>query len=229
MFKNKKVISIIPARKNSKSLKNKNIHKINKHSLLEIAILSSKNSSVIDETIVTSDSDKILKIAKKFKCKIIKRPNLLSQDTTTANQVINHVLKKINESGDFIIIYLQPTSPFRNHKHVNRAFNILKKYKTTNLVSVKLVSEIFYKSYNFNKYLKPNFKKFVNANRQKLKKIYCANGAIYIFSFYNFLKKKKIPNHDLVPYLMNDLDSIDINNDYDLELSRCLKKKIYYK
>tara|TARA_A100001388_G_scaffold276129_1_gene263073 strand:- start:7192 stop:7884 length:693 start_codon:yes stop_codon:yes gene_type:complete len=230
MFKNKKVISIIPARKNSKNLKNKNNLKLNNYSLVELAILSSKKSSIIDETIVTTDSKKIFNIAKKFKCKVIRRPIYLGKDNINANQVIAHAIKKNNLHEEYIIVYLQPTSPFRNHKHINKAFNILKNYKTYNLVSVKPVNEILYKSYILKNYLKPKFKDLVNSNRQNLNKIYCANGAIYIFSNLEFLRNnKKIPNKRLVPYIMNEIESIDINSKYDFNISKFLKKYIVYK
>ena len=52
MFKNLKVISIIPAKKKSKGLKNKNLLKIKRYSLTELAILASKKSKYIDEIIV---------------------------------------------------------------------------------------------------------------------------------------------------------------------------------
>ena len=91
-------------------------------------------SSIIDETIVTTDSKKIFNIAKKFKSKVIIRPIYLGKDNINANQVIAHAIKKNNLHEEYIIVYLQPTSPFRNHKHINKAFNILKNYKTYNLV-----------------------------------------------------------------------------------------------
>ena len=170
MFKNKKVIAIIPAKKNFKKLKNKNFLKINKFNLTELAILSSINNSIIDQTYVTTDSKKIIKIANKFKCKIIKRPKPLCKDSTNADEVIKHAISIISYQTDYYLVYLQPTSPFRNHRHIIEAFNILKKFKKNNLISVKENSENFYKSFDLKKYLKPNYEDKVNINRQKLKK-----------------------------------------------------------
>ena len=42
MYKKKKILGIIPARKGSKSIKNKNLIKINNKTLIEIAINSAK-------------------------------------------------------------------------------------------------------------------------------------------------------------------------------------------
>ena len=66
MIKNKMLISIIPVRKNSKGIKNKNILKINNLSLLERAILVSKNSKFIDKTFVSTDCTQMQKTAQKY-------------------------------------------------------------------------------------------------------------------------------------------------------------------
>ena len=57
-----KIIGFIPAKKNSKDLKNKNFKKLNNLSLFELAILGAKKSKLIDKIYLSSDSDKILKI-----------------------------------------------------------------------------------------------------------------------------------------------------------------------
>ena len=63
MIKGKKLIAIIPARKNSKGIKNKNLFKIGKHSLLERAILIAKKSKFIDEVLVSTDCKKMFNIS----------------------------------------------------------------------------------------------------------------------------------------------------------------------
>ena len=69
MYKKKKILGIIPARKGSKSIKNKNLLKINNKTLIEIAINSAKKSKFLSDIVVTSDSLKILNLAKKKKNK----------------------------------------------------------------------------------------------------------------------------------------------------------------
>lgn len=229
MFKNKKVISIIPAKKKSKGLKNKNLLKIKKYSLTELAILASKKSKYIDEIIVSTDSNSIKHQAHEMRCKTIERPQKLCLDKTNANQVIKHVIENIKINENYFIVYLQPTSPFRNHDHINKAFEILKKNKSSNLMSVKEINENFYKSFTYGKFLKPNYLKLLNTNRQSLKKVYSANGAIYIFTKKNFLKSNKIPTNKLVPFFMNNYESIDVNDKFDYEISLNFSKKLIYK
>ena len=58
------ILAIIPARKGSKQLK-KNLAKLGGKSLVEIAINVAKDVKQIDNILVSSDCEEILKIAKK--------------------------------------------------------------------------------------------------------------------------------------------------------------------
>ena len=53
-----KFISVIPARKNSKGIKNKNIFKINKKPMIEYSFIQAKKSNLKLNFVVT-DSEKI--------------------------------------------------------------------------------------------------------------------------------------------------------------------------
>ena len=69
---------IIPVRKNSKRLKNKNfINFFNQKSLLEIKIEQLKKIKYIDRIVISSDSLKAQKIAKKYKVFFIKEKNFM--------------------------------------------------------------------------------------------------------------------------------------------------------
>ena len=50
--KNTNIIALIPAKKNSRGLKNKNLKKLNKLSLVELAILGAKKSKLINFSIL---------------------------------------------------------------------------------------------------------------------------------------------------------------------------------
>ena len=68
-----KTICIIPARKNSKRIKNKNLLKIKGETLIDICIKLSIKSNLFEKIILSSDSNKILNIGKKYKILTIKR------------------------------------------------------------------------------------------------------------------------------------------------------------
>ena len=56
MYKGKKILCVIPARKGSKRIKWKNIVSLAEKPLLEYTVDCAKNSKYIDRVIVTTDS-----------------------------------------------------------------------------------------------------------------------------------------------------------------------------
>ena len=120
-----KFISVIPARKGSKSIKNKNVIKIKNKPLIEYTFdqinrskLSRKNSYVI------SNDKRVKKIAKKNNINIdYIRPNILSTSKTSLLETLKHFVKwtencKIEYN---YLVVLQPTSPLRSHKDINKS------------------------------------------------------------------------------------------------------------
>lgn len=226
--KRTKIISFIPAKKNSQDLRNKNLKKLNNLSLFELAILSAKKSKKINKVYLSSDSDEILKKAKKYKINPIKRKKSLCKNSTSANEVILDFIKNYikDDLANNIIVYLQPTSPFRHNKHVDLAINMFVKKKLRSILSVT-ENKNFYKSLKKNKdTLSPFFNnRYVTNNRQNLKKVYSPNGAIYIFYASDFMKKKKLTFIKSGYYFMNRVESIDIDDKEDYELAKYLSKK----
>ena len=216
-------IFIIPARKGSKGIKNKNIIKIKNKYLVEYSfkILSRvpKNRKY-----VVSDGDEIKKIARKYKINTsYLRSKKLSRDNTTLIDNLCHFDKFINENLKFKhYVILQPTSPLRSYKDL---LNSIKKYlkdKSESLFSVSLSLE----HPNDAVFLKKNkiqfFHKKQSALRQNYKKSYFINGAIYIFN-RKLLKYKKIisrKKHSI--FEMPKKRSIDLDDYQDYELIKKL-------
>ena len=63
---NKKIVAIVPVRKGSKRIKNKNFKKFASSNLLEIKLKSLKKVNLIDQIIVSTDSPIAIKIAVKY-------------------------------------------------------------------------------------------------------------------------------------------------------------------
>ena len=84
--------------------------------------------------IVTSDSDKTLRIAKKAGAEIlIKRPRKLSNDKAKSREVINHAIKYVNKL-DLKFKYvcqIYPTGVLLNVQKLKKGFEILKKKNVT--------------------------------------------------------------------------------------------------
>ena len=76
-------IAIIPARKNSKRIPNKNIKLFNKKPIIFNAIKQAKISKLFDKIIVSTDSKTIKQVALKYGAEVpFLRPNEISRDST---------------------------------------------------------------------------------------------------------------------------------------------------
>lgn len=216
----KEILAIIPARKGSVRLPNKNNLKIGKHSLVERSIKGALKSKIINNIIVTSNDKKILKLEKKFKNVIfIKRPNKLSTSKSRLTDVCNHAFQKLKKKFDYFIL-LQPTSPFRTNKHIDRAINKVLKHKAEGLISISSTNN---KKKNYFYIKKRYLSKITKNNNSKLKK-FQFNGAIYIIKT-NLLKKRKsfFTEGKLLPFVMSTKQSIDI--DYLIDFNKA--KQLY--
>ena len=105
MFKNKKILCIIPARKNSQGLKNKNIKQLNNKPLVWWPINTAKKSKLIDYTLVTTDSKVIRKISLDYNvnCPFL-RPKNLSKNNSKISEAIIHSIKFLIKKKNFLII-----------------------------------------------------------------------------------------------------------------------------
>ncbi len=86
-------IAIIPARAGSKRIKNKNIKNFLGNPIISYVIKEAIKSKIFDDIIVSTNSNKIKKIAENSGAKVyFKRPMNLSTDKVTTQKVIVHCL-----------------------------------------------------------------------------------------------------------------------------------------
>ena len=112
MIKDKKIIAIIPVRKNSQDIKNKNLIKIGKYSLLERTILIAQKSKFIDDVIVSTDCKKMFKISKKYKVNLKNiRPKRLATSSVSLTRILHPHPNKIQiVKNKFVKSYLNKES-----------------------------------------------------------------------------------------------------------------------
>jgi CMP-N-acetylneuraminic acid synthetase len=137
----KKILAIIGARSGSKELKNKNIKKLGNKPLIGWIIESAIQSKLINRIIVSTDSKKYARIARKFKAETpILRPKKLSRDNSRELDFIKHMLKWLKKNENYkpdIIVRLLATCPFQKTNDIDNLINIVlkKKYNSAVIIS----------------------------------------------------------------------------------------------
>jgi len=173
-----KIVSLIPARKGSKGIPNKNLVSICGKPLISYAIQASKQSAV-DETWVSSDSEEILEVSKNLGAKIIKRPLEFSSDNATSESALIHFAENVNFD---ILVFIQCTAPLITSKDINQGLKNIKEFDS--IVSVSETHQMFWDAngplYDINN----------RARRQDSTKKYLETGSFFITSKKNLLKHK---------------------------------------
>ena len=229
MISKLKIIAIIPARKGSKGLKNKNILKINGKSLLEYAIINAKKSKYINFVTVSTDSKQIQSIAKKNKVNCDKlRPKIISGDRSSTNDAIKHSLKNIRFKPDYIV-ELHPTYIFRKTTTIDKAIELLiKNKKYDSLISISEIKNTCHPDFVISiKNLEINYKKSpTNFNRHFLKPRFNSLGFVLISRLSSFLENKSMVGKKCIGFVVNNpKEIVDINNKIDFDFAKVIYNK----
>ena len=227
------MLAIIAARAGSKGLKNKNILKLNGKPLIAYSIQHALRSKFITKVIVSTDSPKIAKIAKKYGAEVpFLRPKKLAQDNSSINKAFEHAILFLEKKGFCYenFISLGGSCPIRTKQDIDNAVKLYFKKKAQTLISVKENDkpiEWYFKKTKGERLIK--FQKKQMQNRQKHEKLLIPNGSIYVFNTKKLLKNIKLnkdySNNRTFYYLMPEERSVDIDNLNDFCFADYLLRK----
>jgi len=212
------MLAIIPAKKKSKRLPNKNIKKINGKPLIAYTIEVAKKSKKISRIIVSTDCPRIARISRKYGAEVpFIRPKKFSSDKADSHEgvidVCRHVVNFLKDKEGINIrsfIVLQPTSPLKLSKDIDSAISIFKRKKADSVSSFcEAKPKDWYFNLNKDGSLKQSVKKNIK-NNKKNKSTYLLNGAIFICKT-NFVKKGFGFTRKCFAYLMPKSRSVDID------------------
>lgn len=224
------ILGIIPARGGSKGIPSKNIQKLGSLPLIAYTIKSAQKSK-INRIIVSTDNKKIAEISEKFGAEIpFFRPKKISQNNSSSKDLILHAIKSLKNLNYFpeIIVLLQPTSPFRTSKMINQSIDILKRSKSTSVISVMTSNHHPFQSYTkknqFLNHFHSNHEKFFY-QRQQLPEMFVETGSIYTFWTKTLENFDSIYGNKIKP-MISDVDefNLDINSKFDLFIAEMILK-----
>lgn len=230
MYKDKKILAIIPARGGSKGLLKKNIRSLCGKPLIAWSIEQSKDSKYIDEIFVSTDSLEIADIAEKFGVKVPElRPDELAQDTSTSMDVILYTIDLMEKQGKTfdIIAMVEATSPLRESSDLD--FAIEKLINTENAESIVGVSKtegahpdfLAYKKES--DFIKPFGKdEFVFKRRQEIEDLYFFEGSLYISYLTSLKERKSFYHNKTLGYEMPKYKSFEVDDIVDFKVIEAL-------
>ena len=220
---------LICARGGSKEVKNKNLRKIKGKSLVERSIIFAKKFN--NNIFLSTDSQKISNIGIKNKIEIVSRPKSLATDNVGEILVWKHYanwMKKKKFRNDFFIS-LPPTSPLRTLETVKKSIKTFKKgnYDVVVVVTKSRRSPYFNIVKKKKDYIQVFANKIKYVRRQNVPKTYDLTTIDYVIN-PKFLEKNNIKSifNGKVGFVetKNIVETLDIDNNYDLKLAKFLLK-----
>jgi len=183
-----KVVSLIPARGNSKSILKKNLYPLNGIPLIDFTLKAS-TMSIVDETWVSTDDIEIAEHCENFEyfdapVNVLMRPDYLATDDATTESVMKHFTENVEYD---IIVLIQATSPMITHRDINNGLEILLVYNYDSVFSVAEASDMLIWDKETKKPL--NYDPFDRGNRQsRNNNIVIETGGFYITHRRQFIE-----------------------------------------
>lgn len=228
----KRILCIIPARKGSKGLKNKNYLFFDKKRLIYYPVSKATQINLIDKIIFTSDSKEYIKYIKSSFPNVHTdlRPKKLSIDTAKTFDVIKDVISKLkkNKENYDIIILLEPTSPLTPVSIIKKALiNLINNYNKFDAIIPLVNLPKFNKIFSIK--LKNSFffgKKFPNNLRRQNLDTFFLSGNFYISKVSSYFKNKGFYSNKTSAIIINKKYYSDIDDIFEFKDAEFKKKKL---
>lgn len=223
-----KKLAIIPARGGSKRIPRKNIKNFLGKPIISYSIEAAIKSNLFDEIMVSTDDKEIEKIAKKYKANVpFLRSIENSNDYSTISDVIEEVVQKYLEIGknfDYICCIL-PTAPLIKIENIEVGLNFLISGKFESVRPVVNFSYPVQKAIKLrSNRVKLLYPKYKNYRSQDLEQIYHDAGQFYWMTSLGRLK-----DGNMGAFVISDLETQDIDNEVDWQITELKYKLIHGK
>lgn len=205
-------IAIIPARKGSKRIPNKNFKLFLGKPIIEYSINAVLKSKLFNKVIINTDFEE-KKIFKKYNEIILsKRPNYLSKDHVAVTKIISYQINKLNFNKNLYkninVCLIYPTACMLKASDLKKSLRIFIQNKTKFVLSVNKTNENYKGSYvKIKKYLQPS-----NLSIKENQGSYYQDSGYFCWANANtWSKGGNCRNSETLPYLLKNKECHDIN------------------
>lgn len=228
------VLCTICARGGSKGVRNKNIRLLNGKPLIAHTIEQALASKLFDHIVISTDSDQIAEVAKKYGGEVFfKRDEALSSDTAGKLDVIKDALIKSEAYYGKEFKYhvdLDATSPLRDVSDISESFQQFLTDQNENLITGMISKRSpYFNLVEVNANGKVSLSKKLTSpvlRRQDSPKCFDMNASIYIWTREALLNNKTLFSEETGLFVMPEERSIDIDAELDFEFVEFLMRKL---
>ncbi|MDD5070086.1 MAG: acylneuraminate cytidylyltransferase family protein [Candidatus Omnitrophica bacterium] len=217
-----RIIVVIPARGGSKGIPDKNIQPLLGKPLIGYTIEAALKAKVSSDIYVSTDSVEIAAVASGFGARVIDRPKEISLDDSSTESALIHAVETVGGTFDYILT-LPATSPLRRAETITAFIDYFKTIHSEYDAQLSLTetrNDYWVKKGEEISRLFPNAAR----RRQDREPIFLENSAIYITKVSSLLETKSILGHHCSGYIIDEIESVDINTYLDLSWAEFLLK-----
>ena len=218
-------LGVIPARGGSKTIPMKNVRQLCGKPLIFYSIEAARQSRHLSRLVVSTDNEKISRIAGKEGCEVIIRPGELASDASPTEDTLIHSVNFLQEKYGFnpdIVVTLEPTSPLRSPELIDRCVELFKNKEIDSVIGVVETKD------NICNIVNGRFK-FLCANqprrRQERDSFYKESSTIYATRTEVLLKQHSVFGNTLCPIVVDASEAIDINTELDFIIAEAVMKQ----
>lgn len=218
-----KFTAIIPVRKDSRRLKDKNISDFADSNLLEYKIDILKKTKMVENIVVSSNSEIMLDMATKKGVKThVRALEFCDEITQPFGVTVRHICESVE--GDHII-WAPVTAPLISVETYISSFNIYNEQVINGLYDSLITVEPF-KRYLWNKKGPINYKLGLgHVPSQELEELYFVTDGILMAPRIDMIKWSYFHGVNPYKFSLSRIESVDIDDGLDLELARFYYKK----
>lgn len=214
-----KMKALVAVRSGSMRVKNKNLRPFAGSNLLELKIQQLKRISVLDGIVINSNDDKMLEIAERYGCEVVKRDEHYASNYVSMSEVYRNMAENVNAD---IIAYINVTNPLLKDDTIFKAIQCYKENMDTydSLNSAHLIKEFLFKDN-----LPINYDLKNQPRSQDLPDIAALNFAINILKKEAMIKNKNVVGNKPNIYIIDELEATDIDNQIDFDFAEYVYKQ----
>lgn len=217
-----RILAVVPARGGSKGIPRKNIAPLAGRPLVAYTLDAAQAAQSLERVVVSTDDAEIATVCRGLGAEVLMRPAELADDHAKTRSVLLHALEVLAAEGyrPDVVMTLQPTSPLRTARHIDEAAALFSEDPLADsLVSCVAVPHIFHPfsvmRQTLGGYLVPFLDIEQPSRRQDKEVVVARNGAAIYITRTEHLTEY-IFGGRLIPYMMSDSVSIDIDRPEDM-------------
>ncbi len=228
------IIGVVPARKGSRGIPDKNVQLLAGIPLIEHTLIAARDARSLDTVLCTTDCPRVRRIAESHDIQTVPRPDALADDRACMRDVAadlhaHHPAHSASCSADRPVwyVFLYPTCPLRTADHIDQCLGFARDVAPfDSVVSVCEISAAPPSGFTLDdegavRFVDPADRNYYQ--RQSKTPKYRLNGAIWVLDARRFdqLNRNMIGERTLA-FVMDQSCGIDIDTTVDLQLAELL-------